>query len=366
MQLYRILKISKTENTYRIVCLLPMGQVGKMIQDMGIEVISLNFKRKIPSFSGFLKLIYIINAFQPDIIQTWLYHADLAGFLAAKCSRVNSKIVWNIRCSDMQLSGTGKTTLAVVWLCSFLSKKVDGIITNSYTARKFHIKTFKYQNKRFQVIPNGFDPKVFYPDKGLRDAVRKEFDIHQDDICVAMINRYDPIKGHKVFLKAADKVVRTLKKSKNNLSIKFVMAGHGIVKDNLVLSGDIDIYGLTDHVKLLDQRNDINAVLNCCDMACSASLGEGFSNIVAEAMLAGLPCVVTHVGDSALIVKDTGLVVPSGNAKELAHALVRLVIMDKAKREAMGLKARKRIMDHFMIDKINQRYASFYETLGEC
>jgi glycosyltransferase involved in cell wall biosynthesis len=101
-------------------------------------------------------------------------------------------------------------------------------------------------------------------------------------------------------------------------------------------------------------------------MACSASLGEGFSNIVAEAMLAGLPCVVTHVGDSALIVKDTGLVVPSGNAKELAHALVRLVIMDKAKREAMGLKARKRIMDHFMIDKINQTYASFYETLGEC
>jgi glycosyltransferase involved in cell wall biosynthesis len=93
--------------------------------------------------------------------------------------------------------------------------------------------------------------------------------------------------------------------------------------------------------------------LNGLDIACSSSSeGEGFSNSVAEAMACGRPCVVTDVGDAALVVGDTGFVVPPKDGEALGGALIRAL---EALGDDSGARARARVVGEFSADRMVER-----------
>jgi glycosyltransferase involved in cell wall biosynthesis len=92
----------------------------------------------------------------------------------------------------------------------------------------------------------------------------------------------------------------------------------------------------------------------------SSAWGEGFPNVVGEAMACGTPCVVTDVGDSAWVVGECGRIVPPRDADALSKTIVA-VLLDDGLRKELGYKARQRIQDLFSIEKVSKSYLDLYQ-----
>jgi len=207
------------------------------------------------------------------------------------------------------------------------------------------------------VIPNGFDLTAFSPDPTARLAVREEFGLAADTMLIGHVARHHPMKGHANLLKAASLVVVRYPDA------RFLLVGLNVSKDNLELMAEIDGLKLRKNIVLAGERKDVPHLVAAMDLAVSASeWGEGFPNVVGEAMAAGVPCVVTDVGDSASIVGDCGLVVPPGNAEALAAAICELLASEPERRQQMGRDARARVCEKFSIERVGRMYLDLYQS----
>jgi len=148
-------------------------------------------------------------------------------------------------------------------------------------------------------------------------------------------------------------------------SAHFVLCGDGVTSDNAALAGWIEAAGLRERCHLLGPRDDMPRLTAALDVACSASAyGEGFSNVLGEAMACEVVCVATDVGDAALIVGDTGSVVPPRDPAALAAALGAVLALDPGARAQMGRAARARVEEKFDLSTCVARYAALYSRLA--
>jgi glycosyltransferase involved in cell wall biosynthesis len=113
----------------------------------------------------------------------------------------------------------------------------------------------------------------------------------------------------------------------------------------------------------LGERTDVPSLLNAFDLLVCASVSEGFSNAIGEAMATGVPVVATDVGDSARILGDTGRVVPPRDPVALADAIASLKA-DTAMRLAMGRAASRRIEQHFSLQRSLEAFETLYGPPG--
>ncbi|MBU1196118.1 MAG: glycosyltransferase [Proteobacteria bacterium] len=343
----------------RVVCLLSPGSVEKQITDLGIKVETLNLKRGRISFGGILNLIKMIKKWHPDIIQTWLYHADLLGYLAARLTGIKN-LIWNIRCTRMELEKYSRVTAWTVKACAFFSSYPVSILANSDMAKDQHIHTYGYNNKKFQIILNGFDLSVFKPDREAGKKIRQELDIPEDSMCVGLVGRYDPQKDHLSFIRAASIVTQRFP------DMIFVLAGKNVDMNNSEIIYLIKEMKLNNNFRLLGERSDIPDIMNAMNVYCSSSaFGEGFPNVVGEAMACGLPCVVTDIGQSASIVDHTGFVVRPGNHDELADSIIKLTSLPGDQLKKLGEEARERVAKYYSLEKIVKEYENLYLTIAD-
>ncbi|PWT76312.1 MAG: hypothetical protein C5B60_04225, partial [Chloroflexi bacterium] len=336
MQLAKLLARSdRARFEHCVASLINVGHVGEMIRAQGIPVFSLGMRRSVPSLSGLVKLWRLIRAEQPQILQTWLYHADLLGLLVGKLARVPA-LAWNLRCSFLDMRNYPKLSELVVQILSRLSGLPDVVVVNSEAGREAHAR-LGYRPKRFELIPNGFELDRFQPDASARDWLRREFKVSQDAVIIGLVARYDPMKDHQTFLAAARQV------RSGHSDVHYVLCGTCVDKENAPLTRLIEEYGLSHCVRLLGPRHDIPRITAAFDIACSSAIGEGFCNAIGEAMACGVPCVVTDVGDSAHIVGQTGRVVPARNPEAFGKALSELIECGHEGRRRLGMQARARI-----------------------
>jgi glycosyltransferase involved in cell wall biosynthesis len=163
------------------------------------------------------------------------------------------------------------------------------------------------------------------------------------------------MKDHVTFLEAAQQVAGARK------SVCFLLVGKG----TQTLAPAIAAKGLTDRVRILGYQNDIECLLPGVDVLClSSAFGEGFPNVLGEAMACGIPCVSTDVGDARSIVADTGLVVPAHDPAALAHAIIDLIDRGPAARELLGRAARARVETEYSLARIVDRYTALYSDLS--
>ncbi len=267
-------------------------------------------------------------------------------------------LVWNIRCTNMDLSKYRRMTRLAMRACAVLSRYPYMIIANSQAAIEYHQRRH-YRPERSTVIPNGFDLDHFKPDPALRTQVRRELGIPDGASCIGLVARFDPMKDHKTFLRAAGKV------GAKYPGAHFVLAGHGVDSNNRTLCQWIKEARLNSRVHLLGQQQEIQIILAGLDIACSSSsYGEGFSNSIGEAMSCGVPCVVTDVGDSARIVGKTGKVVPPRSPHALAEAILELLELSPEERKKLRKLARERIRRHYSLDKIVAGYERLYMSIA--
>jgi len=244
----------------------------------------------------------------------------------------------------------------MIWVNAKASRRADSIIYNSNVARSQHEKS-GFAATGGVLIPNGVDPQRFTSDREQSPALRQSLGIEHDAIVIIAVGRANAIKGHDVLLQTARKV------SKAKAPVHFLIVGEGTCWQAEPYAEFASDASIRQCVTLVGVRNDVPDLLSVADVFVSASKTEGFPNAVAEAMAAGLPCVVTDVGDSAMLLGDAGLVVPPGDAGALAMGIVDLAQRTEADRKALGTGGRRRIQSGFSIDAMVQRYADHYRSL---
>jgi len=342
-----------------VISLTELGAVGEQLRQAGVQVRALGMNRSLPSPFDLFRLARLIKDFAPDVVQTWMYHADLIGGLAARLAGVRA-VVWNIRHSDLRPGVDKRATIWTARLCGFLSRWLPSLILcNSHHAAGLHEK-LGYQRRRIEVVPNGIDVEKFRPQSDAGASVRSELGISDKARLVGLVARFDPQKDHRRFIAAAGIVAR------QHADVHFLLCGSGIDAHNQDLARWINESPVADHFHLLGVRDDVPRLTAALDLSISSSAhGEGFSNIIAEAMACAVPCVVTKIGDSALIVGDTGWSVPAENEDALADAISVALAEPRDAHGLRGEQARSRIIDNFSIDEIFAKYRAVYQRLQQ-
>jgi glycosyltransferase involved in cell wall biosynthesis len=327
-----------------IVSLLPGDSHAEGLRRAGIAVVELAFDGVGGIASGVIKLARLIGRIKPDIVQGWMYHGDLAALVALVLSgrRRRTRLVWSIRCSDLDLRRYGVGLRLVLKACTLLSRWPDLVTANSAAGLKDHLRR-GYRPRRSEVVANGIDVDAFRPDPAARKAVRRELGIADSEIVVAHVARVDAMKDHASLLAAMAELPE----------LRALLIGAGT-----------ESLPPAENVLRLGRRRDVAHVLGAADVAVSSScFGEGFSNALAEGMACGLPAVATDVGDAKLIVGDTGLVVPPGDRYALAAALRTLAREPAAVRAERGARARARIVENFALSRAIERFGELYKSL---
>lgn len=343
-----------------VVSMVPPGDLGERIRANGVEVVDLNMRRGLPSPWALRRFIALLRARRPQVVQTWLYHADLLGLAAVRSGFPlggRPALAWNLRCAFMDFSQYRRATAWTVRLCARLSGLPDAIAANSRSAVDRHI-ALGYSPRRFEVIPNGFDAEMFRPRPEARDALRRELGIPLDSPLVGMAARFDPMKDYRTFLRAAGLVAA------HRADVHFVCCGSGITPENTSLIHAAKQARLGNRLHLLGQRVDVASILAALDICVSSSQGESFPNVLGEALCCGVPCLATDVGDSASIVGRCGDVVRPGDADSLARAMLRLLELPAQERELLGEEGRSRMIREYSMESVAERYARFYMSLA--
>jgi len=353
MMLVKLLR-GMDRSRYRnvVISLTGRGQLADSIEAAGVPVHCVEMKRGRVDFLKLPKLFRLIRKIQPAILQTWLYHADLVGTVAA-ISGSHPHLIWNVRCSDMDLTHYAWTTRVTLKLLAFISRLPEAIIVNSRVGQRFH-EQIGYRARRWQMIPNGFDLDEFRPDSAAYIALRDTLHLPHDKILIGMVARVDPMKDHATFLEAARQV------AVRHSDIAFVLVGKGVDR----LASQVNAVGLTGRVHLLGVRSDVATIMPALDIfSLTSAFGEGFPNVIGEAMACGVPCVVTDVGDAAFLVGNGGRAVPPGDPSQLAHHWSDLIGMGREKRLGMGAISRERVRTGFNLRSVVSQYEQCYDEL---
>jgi len=356
IMLYNLLsRINRDRFNPSVVSLLEQGTLGDRILELDIPVYFLGMKPgALPTPNIFWNLIRTLRQLQPNIIQGWMYHGNLAAYIASRFFIPKIPVIWGIHHSIAALDAEKQMTQAIIKLGAKISDSPKKIVFVSQTSRSQH-EALGYCHRNSCVIPNGFDLVRFQPSLQARINIRTALRLATDTLLIGLFCRYHPMKDHANFLQAA--AILTKKHS----NVHFLLAGTDVDAANQTLQQNIDDLVLQSQVHLLGERSDIPDLMAALDIATSASAyGEAFPLVVGEAMSCGVPCVVTDVGDSQWIVSNTGKVVPPKNPQALADAWQELIEMGSIGRSALGKAARVRIEENFALDAIVAQYQSLY------
>lgn len=332
--------LDKTRFDATVLTFYPGQPLEKELEGSGVRIVSLDKRGRWDLFPFLRRLIREVKQLQPDVVHGYL---DIPNLLALFLKRfVHVRVVWGVRASEMELRQYDWLFRLASRIEQMLAGFPDLIIVNSVAAFEHHL-TKGFPAHKLKLIPNGIDTQVFKPDAEARIKVRTDWGVSEETRLIGTVGRLDPVKDLPVFLQAAEIIRRQAG------DVRFVCVGTGptaYAEELKSFAGDL---GLDKSFIWAGARADVAAVYNALDLLASSSQAESFPNSVAEAMSCGIPCVVTDVGDSALLVADSNMVVPPRNPEALAEAIIRALERDRTE---LGHQSRARIIENFSIAQL--------------
>lgn len=300
-----------------------------------------------------VRLVRLLRRLRPAVIYSFLDLPNILAVLAAPWVG-SPRIVWSIRAAGVEVSRYGWLARLTAAVESRLSRRANKVIANSHAGAAWAAQR-GFPADRIVVIENGIDTERYRPDANAREAIRQKWGIPPQRRVIALVARLDVMKDYPNFLRAADLVLA------RGHDVHFLCVGGGAPPFLAELQALARQLGLDARLTWTGVWHDMPALYNAIDLVCLASaFGEGFPNVVGEAMACGVPCVVTHVGDAGRIVGDCGETVPPRNAPALARGLEQLLAR-LASEYDLGLKARARIESLFSVPRMLERTS---EVLG--
>jgi glycosyltransferase involved in cell wall biosynthesis len=297
-----------------VVSLSDFGIYGAHLKEAGIEVHAVGLSKNPFAFFRLIHLVRFLRSARPDIVQTWMYHSDLIGGIAARIAGVRA-VVWGIHHSTLVAGSSKASTIAISRLCAVISTWVPArILCCANRAREVHV-AMGYSAQIMRVVPNGYDFEVFRYDAVGRDRLRLGFGVKETDVLIGTVGRFDPLKDHRNLITAVGHL-KVLGRA-----FRLLLIGPGMTSSNIEIVEWIAAAGLTEDTILAGSRSDIPAVMSALDLHVLPSRGEAFPNVLVESMGCETPCVTTDVGDAALMVGELGWVVPPRDPQALANAI---------------------------------------------
>lgn len=355
LMLKRLVEFSPDERkNLTIISLMDFGKVGEILKNNGFTVYAIGMRSKAAFVIGLYRLYNLLNKIKPDLIQTWMYHADLLGGVAGKLAGIKS-IVWGIHGTFMPIGRP--LTKVVMKICALLSYSIPvKIVCVAELARIKHIE-YGYDKSKMVVIPNGFDVDFFTNINIERENKINNLGLLKSDILIGSVGRFHPDKGQDVLIDAAVGVVSV------RPECKFVLVGRDCSPTNISLFNQIKSAGLADNVLLLGERDDVPELLKCFDLYCMPSRTEAFPVALGEAMCCSLPCVATRVGDTEVLTSDTAVLVAPDNSTQLTQALCQLLDETHEFRLSLGARAMRRVKDVFSLSYVAESYKALYQEI---
>lgn len=350
----RNLVLYSRANKHVVISLTSKGPLGSELELNGALVYELGMRSALSLPLVFFRLFRLLRSESPDVVQTWMVHSDLIGGIAARAACV-PWVIWGVRTTDYQVES--RSTRFVRWLCALLSHFMPTRIVSAAQASLESSVKAGYCARKMLVIPNGFDIGSLQKNIGKGQVLREGFGIQPEEVVVGCVGRYNPAKDHLNFIRAA-----VLLASRFPLC-RFMMVGNGLTSGNQDLLKHIEHSGIPGRFLLLGERADSAACLNAMDIFVLSSCTEGFPNVLAEAMVMGVPSVSTDVGDAAVILGGCGELVPPRDSAELAAAIARLLAMSPAERTVLGERGREHVERNFSIASAVSRFDDLYFDL---
>ncbi len=343
---------------HTVVSMRGEGVMGARLREAGVEVICLDMQGWAGNVRGLWRLYRLLRERRPDVVQTWMYHADLIAGLVARLAGIRA-VAWGVRNSGVSLGESSRSSRIAAWACARVSAWVPGVIVAcARKAAEVH-RAWGYRADRVLVVPNGYDLDVWHPDAAGVAELRARWGVPEGAPLLGSVARWNPLKDHENLLAALALSVRA------HPDLRCVLIGLGMSRDNADLIALARHYGLLDHLIFLGRRDDVPALMRALDIHVLSSKAEGFPNVVSEAMASGVACVVTDVGDAADIVGEHGWVVPPEDASALAGAIDQAVdaVRDPqwpARRDAARASVERRYSLRTMVD----RYETVWRRLA--
>lgn len=325
------------------ITVLPLRRGGALsaeAREAGIEILG----------GGVVSLVRALWRPPARIVEGWLY----VGAVAATCFRVrHCSVVWNLRHVPANLAAESIATRVCLWLMRRLPSPTC-IHANSHAAIERHVALGIAGNYRY--MPNGIDTERFRRDRPAARRFRDAVGIPESGSLVVCLGRAHRHKGHSVLFEAMGPVMGA------RPDLHLACIGSGVT----ALRYDDACRRLpANRLLLFDAMEDVVGPLSAADVVVSASLTESSPTSLAEAMSCSAVCVATNVGDSALLLGDTGLVVRPNDAVALGAAVEALFEMPAARRVELGERARQRVVEAFDLASCSDAYAASMLELAD-
>lgn len=359
--LYKLIESLPCDSGFKHSVISLTGENAFDFASMGVPVKNLEMQRGIPSVKAWKLLRQHVRAFTPDLIQGWMYHGNFAASIAANSRK---PVFFGMHYTLSRFKEEKRVLKALIYIGAYMARgSVSRVVYCSQKSRRQH-EAIGYPAAKSVFIPNGYDCERFRPaEKGKNNARAAAGLVLPEDALVAgHAARYHPMKNHLGIIRSFSDVVK--RQSRAHL----VMIGRDVTPENAALQKAVSMAGLRGRVHLLGERNDMARMMSAFDVYLSgSSWGEAFPIVLGEAMSCGVPCIATDVGDSSLLIGDTGRIVQPGDEAALAASILEILSMSEEDRLALGNAARNRVVSEFSLPATAGRYAELYRELsGRC
>ncbi|MGH2808412.1 MAG: glycosyltransferase [Actinomycetota bacterium] len=339
----------------RVISLGSVGKIGPRIEELGVPVVALGrdrFRRNLPVSR---RLFAALRETRPDVVQTWMYHADYVGGIGAWLAR-GSAVAWGLHTGPVPPDPSLAMRVGLKVNARLSHFVPDTIVCCAGATQRVHAD-LGYSSRKMVVIPNGFAEPPVFPNAG--EHLKRTIGVSPDSVLIGRVARWHPQKDHETLIAACELVRR------QSADVHLVLVGEGMTEQNVELHGWVSGRGLTGSVHYLGARDDVDRLNAGFDVAASSSsYGEAFPLVLGEAMATGTPVVSTDVGDSGVLIDDPSRVVSPGDPGSLANALTKVVTLDPASRGRLGERDKKRVLGTFSLDRMIEAYTSLYERLA--
>jgi glycosyltransferase involved in cell wall biosynthesis len=346
------------EYRHVIISLTDFQDSGMIHNKENVSVHKLNFSDRKTNLFELFKLYKHIRQIKPDIVQTWMIHADTIGGIVARLAGVKN-IFWSVHYTNLVKGKSKKSTILLTKINAFLSNFIPKKIIYCAEKSREVQESLGFKKTKGMVVQNGYDVECFTQNTSLGSKFRNELDIHSEAFVIGHVGSYHPLKDQANLIEALTLL------DQRGFNFYAVFAGVNLDNNNTSLVSLIKDKGLSNRVHLLGRRNDIPSIMNGIDLFILSSESEAFPNVLNEAMACGIPCVTTNVGDAALIVKNTGWIVPPKNPKLISNAIIDAETEFRSRNHLWLIRkdeCHKRINENFSLQKMIEKYKKMWSN----
>ena len=343
-----------------VVSLSSREPLADAFEARGIRVYSLSVSPNVRGVFAIPRLRQLIDELEPDIIQGWMYHANLMVTLVRPFLKRSVPALWNIRRGTDDVRERKFSTRLVIRANAWLSSRAERIVYCTQESREQH-EALGFDPERGVVIGNGFDTETFAYSLDKRTAIRARYGVAESDILIGNIGRDDSAKGRPYLIEGFAELLKRVPNA------RLMLIGRGMSEANPELRRLLVSSSVASRVVLVGEYSPISEVYSAMDILCSSSVAEGFPNVIGEAMSCEVPCVTSDVGNARALLDGIGMIVPARSSTRLAQALASMCREGREAWRDRGLRGRSRIAQRYSLKVVVDEYATLYRSvvLGE-